>query len=124
MHYVYLLECQDDKSWYIGHTSDLQKRLKDHQGGYGCRVFHEKDIPIQVAVGNYDLGICSLDWIEELLAKYPDSAIVKVKDLMYGEGTLYVAAASNPSELGRKRSPVRIASEYPNLAEAFALRAS
>jgi ATP phosphoribosyltransferase len=86
------------------------------------KVFHEKDIPIQVAVGNYDLGICSLDWIEELLAKYPDSAVVKVKDLMYGEGTLYVAAASSPSELGRNGSPVRIASEYPNLAEAFALR--
>ncbi|MCK4273741.1 MAG: ATP phosphoribosyltransferase, partial [Dehalococcoidales bacterium] len=35
------------------------------------RVFHEKDIPIQIAMGNYDLGICCLDWIEELLVKYP-----------------------------------------------------
>ena len=26
-----------------------------------AKVFHEKDIPIQVAVGNYDLGICGLD---------------------------------------------------------------
>ena len=22
------------------------------------RVFHEKDIPVQIATGNYDLGIC------------------------------------------------------------------
>lgn len=38
MLYVYLLENQDDKSWYIGYTSDLRKRVKDHQGGYGCRT--------------------------------------------------------------------------------------
>ncbi len=49
------------------------------------KVFQEKDIPIQVAVGNYDLGICGLDWIEELLVKYPSSALVKVKNLGYGE---------------------------------------
>ncbi|MDD5038337.1 MAG: ATP phosphoribosyltransferase, partial [Dehalococcoidales bacterium] len=23
-----------------------------------AKIFHEKDIPIQVAVGNYDIGIC------------------------------------------------------------------
>ena len=39
------------------------------------KVFNEKDIPIQVAVGNYDLGICGQDWVEELLAKYPSSAL-------------------------------------------------
>ena len=26
-----------------------------------ARVFREKDIPVQVALGNYDVGICSLD---------------------------------------------------------------
>lgn len=36
--YVYLLECKDDKSWYIGQTGDLIKRVKDHQNGYGCRT--------------------------------------------------------------------------------------
>jgi ATP phosphoribosyltransferase len=86
------------------------------------RVFHEKDIPIQIAMGNYDLGICCLDWIEELLAKYPSSDVVKVKDLLYGGGALYVASASPPAELQRNGAPVRIASEYPNLAEAFALK--
>ncbi|MFH0891299.1 MAG: GIY-YIG nuclease family protein [Candidatus Falkowbacteria bacterium] len=38
MHYVYLLECQTDRSWYIGQTSDLKKRIKDHQSGNGCRT--------------------------------------------------------------------------------------
>lgn len=86
------------------------------------RVFHEKDIPIQIAMGNYDLGICGLDWIEELLVKYPSSAIIKVKDLLYGEGALYVAAASLPQYSRQNGTPLRIASEYPNLAEAFALK--
>jgi ATP phosphoribosyltransferase len=87
------------------------------------KVFHEKDIPVQVAVGNYDLGICSLDWIEELLAKYPGSALVKVKDLQYGEGALYIAASPSYSALVQNGLLVRIASEYPNLAESFALKA-
>ena len=91
------------------------------------KVFHEKDIPIQVAVGNYDLGICGLDWVEELLVKYPSSAVVKVKNLGYGESALYMAAsrwagASTRDELLAKPGTVRIASEYPNLAESFAVR--
>jgi ATP phosphoribosyltransferase len=86
------------------------------------RVFHEKDIPIQIAMGNYDLGICCLDWIEELLVKYPGSDIVRVQDLAYGEGALYIASALSSEELRRNGAPVRIASEYPNLAESFVLK--
>lgn len=91
------------------------------------KVFHEKDIPIQVAIGNYDLGICGLDWVEELLAKYPSSALVKVKDLGYGEGVLYMVAGSSETQtvmaqIKDKPDITRIASEYPNLAESFALR--
>jgi len=92
-----------------------------------AKVFHEKDIPIQVAVGNYDLGICGLDWIEELLVKYPSSALVKVKNLGYGEGALYMAVSrsdglSTVAEVQAKPGIIHIASEYPNLAESFALK--
>ncbi|MFC1941426.1 ATP phosphoribosyltransferase [Chloroflexota bacterium] len=91
-----------------------------------AKVFHEKDIPIQVAVGNYDLGICGLDWIEELLVKYPSSALVKVRNLGYGEGALHVVvsrseAAPTLEDMQVKRDIIRVASEYPNLAEYFAL---
>ncbi len=86
------------------------------------RVFHEKDIPIQIAMGNYDLGICGLDWIEELLVKYPSSDIVKVKDLQYGQSWLYLAAADKSLNMRQNGFPLRIASEYPNLAEAYALK--
>jgi len=91
------------------------------------KVFHEKDIPIQVAVGNYDLGICSLDWFEELLAKYPSSTVVKLMNLGYGQSALYMAASrfsgiSAAEELLAKPDSIRIASEYPNLAESFAVK--
>ncbi len=90
------------------------------------KMFHEKDIPIQAAVGNYDLGICGLDWVEELLGKYPSSALVKVKNLGYGEGALYMVAARSVAtttveEMPTKLGAIRIAGEYPNLAESFAL---
>ncbi len=90
------------------------------------KVFQEKDIPIQVAIGNYDLGICGLDWVEELMVKYPSLAVVKVRNLGYGDGRLYMAASRSqgkPSikELCGRTDTVRIASEYPNLAESFAL---
>ena len=55
-----------------------------------AKVFHEKDVPIQVAVGNYDLGICGLDWVEELLVKYPSSALTKLRNLGYGEGVALI----------------------------------
>ena len=91
-----------------------------------AKIFHEKDIPIQVAVGNYDLGICGLDWVEELLAKYPASALVKVMNLKYGKGNLFGAVSqhsdiSQLTEVARIRGKWRIVSEYPNQAEAFAL---
>jgi len=93
---------------------------------FSAKVFHEKDIPIQVAVGNYDLGICGLDWIEELLVRYPSSALVKVRNLGYGEGALYMVAGqfdgvTTLEKVQAKKEAVRIATEYPNLAESFAL---
>ncbi len=91
------------------------------------KIFHEKDIPVQVAVGNYDLGICGLDWVEELLTKYPSSALAKVKNLDYGNGALYMAVSRFelvPAMESIRTRPgvIRIASEYPNIAESFALR--
>jgi ATP phosphoribosyltransferase len=95
--------------------------------GLSGKILHEKDIPIQVAMGNYDLGICGLDWIQELLVKYPTSNLVKIKDLGYGGITLFVAAGqasplSTMEAIEASDSVISIASEYPNLAESLALK--
>lgn len=91
------------------------------------KVFHEKDIAIQVAIGNYDLGICRLDWIEELLTKYHGDAVVKVRDLGFGARSLYAAVSSSSEDaslevLKSQPESLRLVSEYPNLAESFALK--
>jgi ATP phosphoribosyltransferase len=91
-----------------------------------AKILQEKDIPIQVAVGNYDLGICGLDWIEEFLVKYPAGALLKISSLNYGEGSIHVVANAQAGiasldELSARRNDYRIVTEYPNLAEAFAL---
>jgi putative endonuclease len=38
MFYVYLLENQNDKSWYIGFTANLRERITDHLNGKGGRT--------------------------------------------------------------------------------------
>ena len=91
-----------------------------------AKVFNERDIPVQVAVGNYDLGVCGLHWVEELMAKYPSSALVKLHDLGYGECAVYAAVSresglSSADDIQASSETIRIAAECPNLAESLAL---
>jgi ATP phosphoribosyltransferase len=91
--------------------------------GLTARVFREKDIPVQVALGNYDLGICSIAWVKEMHARFPGQPIVPLADLGVGQSSVFAAAADarcrSLADLGAL-PVVRIASEYPNLAELFA----
>ncbi len=91
-----------------------------------AKVFNERDIPVQVAIGNYDMGICGLDWVEELSVKFASSSLVRLRDLGYGEGILCLAASRSQTaptveDLREETDLIRIASEYPNVAEYFAL---
>ncbi|OHA89395.1 MAG: hypothetical protein A3C70_01425 [Candidatus Zambryskibacteria bacterium RIFCSPHIGHO2_02_FULL_43_14] len=43
MYWIYVLECQNDKSWYIGYTSNLKKRLTEHQSGHGSKTTKKKE---------------------------------------------------------------------------------
>ncbi len=108
----------DRADWGLSGYHDkarLYRLSSDTIPGLSAKMINERDIPVQVAVGNYDLGVSSLDWVSELLAKYPDSGLLKVRDLGYGEGALHLIGT------GKVNGNVRIASEYPNLAEALAL---
>ena len=88
------------------------------------RVFRERDIPIQVALGNYDLGICSLTWVKEMAVRFPEQPIIPLANLGIGTTSLYAAVADGAfarlSDLS-SLSTIRVASEYPSIAEAFAL---
>lgn len=38
MHTVYILENQNDKSWYIGQTDNLKRRILEHNNKQGGRT--------------------------------------------------------------------------------------
>jgi ATP phosphoribosyltransferase len=82
-----------------------------------ARVFREKDIPVQVAMGNYDIGICGIAWVEELAQRFPRHEVVRLRDLGFDAGELWLAAASDECE-----PSVRFVSEYANIAESLARR--
>ena len=104
-----------------------QYRLRSRRfPNLSAKIFQERDIPTQVAIGNYDLGICGSDWVEELLVRYPASALVRISNLDYGEGSVYAPASYQagippPIESPAEKSNWHIVSEYPNLAQSLAL---
>ncbi|MEW6033343.1 MAG: ATP phosphoribosyltransferase [Chloroflexota bacterium] len=104
-----------------------QYRLESQRiPGLCAKVFQERDIPVQVAIGNYDMGICGRQWVEELLVRYPLSGLVLVRDLGYARGRVVAAVAGSSGfksvrDLAHDNGTLRIVSEYPNLAESLAL---
>lgn len=84
------------------------------------RVFSDRDIPIQVALGQYDLGVTSRTWVEELLARYPRDSIVPLRSLDIGTERLVLAAPEGVSLEQLARTPgLRITTLYPNLTTRY-----
>ncbi len=94
--------------------------------GLTAKMLNERDIPVQVAVGNYDFGICSSDWLQELLTRYPASRVLKIADLGYDISDIYMACATSsdisPQAMAGGAAAWRIVTEYPALAEAAAYK--
>jgi len=93
------------------------------------KQFREKDIPIQVSIGNYDLGLCGSQWLREYMTRYPRADILNLRPLAIPEGEVVVCCSGKesggePGEILARmaaRGPIRIATEFPALAERFAL---
>lgn len=94
--------------------------------GLTAKMLNERDIPVQVAVGNYDFGICNSDWLQELLTRYPASRVLKIADLGYDISDIYMACATSSDISARVKTGStaawRIVTEYPALAEAAAYK--
>lgn len=105
-------------------SSRVYRLTAESPEGVFVKVLSDRDIPVQVAVGNYDIGIAGSDWVKELVCKYRRIAIVRVMGLGFGSESLY-AASSPGMDIGliTKRAEygyVRIVSQYPNLSDLFA----
>jgi len=71
---VYVLASQQDQFWYIGFTSDLDKRIKDHNNGR--TITTSKKMPWKVIY--YEVSFSKLD------------AIAREKYLKSGMGRRYL----------------------------------
>jgi len=94
--------------------------------GLTAKMLNERDIPVQVAIGNYDFGICSSDWLQELQTRYPNSRVYKVADLAYDACSIYMTCSTkanlSTATITASDKAWRIVTEYPALAEAAACR--
>lgn len=89
----------------------------DGMPGALVRVFSERDIPIQVALGQYDLGITSRVWVDELLVQYGHEGIVPLRTLDLGAERIVAAGPAGANlEVLATAGRVRVATELPNLA--------
>ncbi len=91
-----------------------------------AKMLNERDIPVQVAIGNYDVGICSSDWLQELQARYPASRVFKIADLGFDRSQIYLACSAgskiSTDEMATSEKTWRIVTEYPALAETAAYK--
>ena len=92
-----------------------------------AKIMAEKDVAIQVSIGNYDIGFSGLDWTRELTTKYRGSDIHIFKHLGLDQKGIYACTGVNGNfnsveYLHKKNGFVTIVSEYPNLAEHFAIQ--
>ena len=42
MYYIYVLQSDEDKSWYIGYSANLKQRVERHNKGDGARTTSRK----------------------------------------------------------------------------------
>lgn len=94
--------------------------------GIRAKIFNEKDIPIQIAVGNYSLGFCSLDRVKEYSAKFNQTDLKIQKKLGFGQKNIYACCSAKDQDLtleglANSSDRIRIVSEYAKQAERFAL---
>ena len=92
----------------------------EERPGIAVRVFSDQDTPIQVALGHYDLGIASSTWIDELLVKHHLDSVVPLRQLDVSSEELVAAGAPGTTLAGiAGAGAVRVATEYPNIAQHF-----
>ncbi len=105
------------------------RRPTTNLAGVMIKVIRPQDMPLQVANGNFDLAITGRDWLSEHLYWFPSSPITELLDLKFGRVKIVVVVSKDLSvtdtyslrQLNAERLvPLRIASEYVNIADKYA----
>jgi ATP phosphoribosyltransferase len=94
-----------------------------------AKVIRPQDMPQQVAIGNFDLAVTGRDVLFDHLVQFPSSPVEEVLDLKRSRYSLAVivkdvradtVAGAVAEWRASSDRPIRIASEYPNIADHFA----
>jgi ATP phosphoribosyltransferase len=97
--------------------------------GVEVKVIRPQDMPQQVAIGQFDLAVTGRDWLFDHLVQFPSSPVEEIVDLRRSIYGLAVIVKDVPAEnvadaltwwRSRSNAPIRLASEYPNIADHFA----
>jgi len=97
--------------------------------GVTIKVIRPQDMPLQVANGNFDLAITGRDWLVEHLYQFPSSPVTELLDLKFGKVRIVAVVSKDLSvddveslrQLSTERLvPIRVASEYVNIADKYA----
>ncbi len=111
-----------------GYEADSRVLRSELPGeGLVLRIFREKDIPVQVALGNYHLGICSDIWLKELEVRFPLQRVVRVGALPGPRSEVWLCSAPESGlvegELpdGALLGGARIVADLPNLGDLVAV---
>ncbi|MCP4690323.1 MAG: ATP phosphoribosyltransferase [Desulfobacterales bacterium] len=91
-----------------------------------AKILAEKDVALQIAAGNYDVGFCGMDWIREHAVKYRATKLHVFKHLGLDKRGVYACTAmdcplGSVEDLHGLEGFTSIVSEYPNIAESFAI---
>ncbi|MEZ5323018.1 MAG: ATP phosphoribosyltransferase [Microthrixaceae bacterium] len=100
----------------VTYTADIDDPRVD-----SVRILRPQEIPVYVADGLFDLGICGRDWVEET-----GSVVESLGPLRYSKATanpvrivVAVPGDSPYDSVADLPSGVRVSSEYPVLTERF-----
>ncbi|MDI6804302.1 MAG: GIY-YIG nuclease family protein [Bacteroidota bacterium] len=83
--WIYILECSD-KSYYVGSTNNLERRIKEHQSGQGS-LYTSKRLPIKLLFSFECENIVVAFNLEHQIKKWSRS---KKEALIRGEYNLLV----------------------------------
>ncbi|KKW39609.1 hypothetical protein A2454_06190 [Candidatus Peribacteria bacterium RIFOXYC2_FULL_55_14] len=75
MPYVYYLESENEKHWYIGMTNDIRRRLTEHNGGKSIHTNKHKPWKLRMAVSF--VSYTKAKEFEEYLKSHSGRAFVK-----------------------------------------------
>jgi ATP phosphoribosyltransferase len=111
-----------------------ERRPASNLSGVKITVIRPQDMPVQVAIGNFDLAISGFDWLCDHIFRFPKSPVEALLDLGIGRVRIVAVTreevpAQDTDDIKKlvadgyfPKSFFRIASEYVNIADHFGMR--